>query len=79
MFVGIIIIWVNMLVIDVNGELFDIEVMIVFLIVIVGDFFEVFFSNSCLLYGNIDMKVIGCKIRVIIFKILEVILLGDMD
>lgn len=52
---------------EVESELFDIEVMIFFLKVIVGDFVEVFLSNSCLLFGCVEMKGIGIKIKMIIF------------
>ena len=69
----------NMMAIEANGELPDIEAMIVPLTAIAGDLSEVSLSNSRLLSGNIDMKVIGCKIRVISSKTLKAISPGDMD
>lgn len=69
----------NMMAIEANGELPDIEAMIVPLTAIAGDLSEASLSNSRLLYGNIDMKAIGCKMRVITSKTLEAISPGDMD
>lgn len=69
----------NMMAIEANGELPDIEAMIVPLTAIAGDLSEASLSSSRLLYGNIDMKAIGCKIRVITSRTLEAISPGDMD
>lgn len=68
-----------MLAIEANGELSDIEAMIVPLTAIAGDLSEASLSSSRLLYGNIEKKAIGCKIRVITSKTLEAISPGDMD
>jgi len=69
----------NMMAIEAKGELPDIEAMIVPLTAIAGDLSEASLSNSRLLSGNIDMKVIGCKIRVITSRTLKAISPGDMD
>ena len=69
----------NMMAIEANGELPDIEAMIVPLTAIAVDLSEASLSNSRLLSGNIDMKVIGCKIRVITSKTMNAISPGDMD
>ena len=69
----------KMMAIEANGELPDIEAMIVPLTAIAGDLSEASLSNSRLLSGNIDMKVIGCKIRVITSKTMKAILPGDID
>lgn len=69
----------KMMAIEANGELPDIEAMIVPLTAIAGDLSETSLGNSRLLSGNIDMKVIGCKIRVITSKTLTAILPGDID
>ena len=69
----------NMMAIEANGELPDIEAMIVPLTAIAGDLSEASLSNSRLLSGNIDMKVIGCKMRVITSKTLKAISTGDVD
>ena len=69
----------KMMAIEANGELPDIEAMIVPLTAIAGDLSEASLSNSRLLSGNIDMKVIGCKIRVITSKTMKAISPGDID
>ena len=69
----------NMMAIEANGELPDIEAMIVPLTAIARDLSEASLSNSRLLSGSLDMTVIGCKIRVITSKTLKAISPGDMD
>ena len=69
----------NMMAIEANGELPDIEAMIVPLTAIAGDLSEASLSNSRLLSGNIEMKVIGCKMRAITSKTLKAISTGDVD
>ena len=69
----------SMMAMEANGELPDIEAMIVPLKAIAGDLSEESLNNSRLLSGNIDMKAIGCKIRVITSKTLQAISPGDMD
>lgn len=79
MLVGTTTIRANMMAIEANGELPDIEAMIVPLKAMAGDLSEASLSNSRLLSGNIDMTGIGCKIRVITSKTLKAISPGDMD
>ena len=69
----------NMMAIEANGELPDIKAMIVPLTAMAGDLSEASLSNSRLLSGNINMEVIGCKIKVITSKTLKAISPGDTD
>ena len=69
----------NMMAIEANNKLPDIEAMMFPLKAIAGDLSDASLSTSRLLSGNVDMKGIGCKIKMITSKALKAITRGDMD
>lgn len=64
---------------EAKGELPDIEVMIPPLKAIAGDVAEASLSNSRLLSGDVDMKEIGTKIKMITSQRLKSITSNDVD
>lgn len=64
---------------EANGELPDIEVMVLPLKAIAGDLAEASLSNSRLLSGRVDLKKIGTKIKLITSKALKGITSNDVD